>query len=124
VARIDEDIDDLVKFELVSGDEGSVSIVLANRASTLKGVRLVVTVEGGTLVRVERGSLFSGVGGFFFGLVPTAPPALSACVSLWREWFGWESGDGCCAPWRCSASPLWCTANRFQRSRRPKSMRT
>ena len=70
--RVVENLEDLVAFKLVSNEDGSFSIVLTNKASTLKGVHLVATVEGGTLERVERGSLFPGKGNFFFGLVPSA----------------------------------------------------
>jgi hypothetical protein len=58
--RAVEDLGSLVTFELVSNADGSVSIVLSNRASTLKGVRIVASVEHGVLERIERGTLFSG----------------------------------------------------------------
>ncbi|RJR30734.1 MAG: hypothetical protein C4574_01895, partial [Candidatus Latescibacterota bacterium] len=68
--RTSEDLGSLVSFELVSNADGSVSIVLSNRASTLKGVRIVASVENGVLERIERGSLFSGASELFFGLAP------------------------------------------------------
>jgi hypothetical protein len=68
--RAVEDLGSLVTFELVSNADGSVSIVLSNRASTLKGVRIVASVENGALERIERGTLFSGASELFFGLVP------------------------------------------------------
>ncbi len=70
-ARVVENLKDLVAFKLVSNADGSISIVLTNTASTLKGIHLVATVEGGTLERVERGSFFTGRGNLFFGLVPS-----------------------------------------------------
>jgi hypothetical protein len=69
-ARAAENLDGLVAFKLLSNNDGSVSIVLTNRAATLKGVHIVVSVEGGTLERVERGSLIAGSSDVFFGLVP------------------------------------------------------
>ena len=70
-ARVVENLKDLVAFTLVSNADGSISIVLANKASTLKGIHFVATVEGGTLERVDRGSFFTGRGDLFFGLVPS-----------------------------------------------------
>jgi hypothetical protein len=71
-SRSIEDLASLVGVDLNRNGDGTVSIVLSNRASTLKGVRIVVSVEGGTLERIERGSLFSGASELFFGLVPGA----------------------------------------------------
>jgi len=69
--RIIENLRDLVAVDLVPNEDGSVSIVLVNKAATLKGVHIVATIEGGTLARVERGSLVTADAGFFFGLVPS-----------------------------------------------------
>jgi len=65
-----ERLRDLVEFGVVWLDDNTVSIVLKNQASTLKGIHLVIDITSGELLSVERGSLVSGKGEFFFGTVP------------------------------------------------------
>jgi hypothetical protein len=69
-ARVVESLTNLVKFEIVAVDENTISIVLKNGATALKGVRLVVEVSGADLIKVSRGSLFAGKSDLFFGTVP------------------------------------------------------
>ncbi len=71
-----ENLEELVAFKSAPNDDGSISIILVNEASTLKGIHLVATVKDGTLERVERGALFSGASGLFFGLMPCVPNSI------------------------------------------------
>jgi len=68
-ARAVEDLEHLVTFAIASTGDGAVSIVLDNKAATLKGLRLSVEVAGGELAGVERGSLFAGHSDLFFGAI-------------------------------------------------------
>jgi uncharacterized protein (DUF362 family) len=76
-----EDLERLVSFEIVSTGDGAVSIVLKNKAATLKGVRLAVEVAGGELARVERGSLFAGHSNLFFGAIRKGA-AVDVCAAV------------------------------------------
>jgi hypothetical protein len=75
-----ENLERLVAFEIVSAGDGAVSIILKNKAETLKGVRLVVEVVGGELTRVERGSLFAGHSNLFFGAIRKGA-AIDVCAA-------------------------------------------
>jgi hypothetical protein len=76
-----EELGDLVEFEIVPSNENEVSIVLKNRASTLKGIHLVVEISDGELVKVERGSVLGSVSPLFFGTIPSAAGDADICIS-------------------------------------------
>ncbi len=76
-----EELGDLVEFEIVPAGENEVSIVLKNKASTLKGVHLVVDISDGELVAVERGSVFGSVPHLFFGTIPSTSGDADICMS-------------------------------------------
>jgi hypothetical protein len=75
-----ENLERLVAFEIVSAGDGAVSILLKNKAETLKGIRLAVEVVGGELTRVERGSLFAGRSDLFFGAIRKGA-AIDVCAA-------------------------------------------
>jgi len=75
-----EDLGNRVAFEIVSAGNNAVSIILKNKAATLKGVRLVVEVAGGELTRVERGSLFAGHSDLYFGAIRKGA-AIDVCAA-------------------------------------------
>ncbi len=79
-----EDLENLVRFELVRGSvaDGVVvmSLVMSTDAKSLKGFSVTVTVNG-ELVRIERGSLFDGAGELFFGTVPGTDGEVSLCAA-------------------------------------------
>jgi len=75
-----EDLEHCVAFEIAPAGNDAVSIILKNRAATLKGVRLVVEVVGGELTRVERGSLFAGHSDLFFGAIRKGA-AIDVCAA-------------------------------------------
>jgi hypothetical protein len=79
-AKAVEDLESLVAFTIVPAGNDAVSIVLENKAATLKGVRLAVEIEGGELARVERGSLFAGRSDLFFGALHTGE-AIDVCAA-------------------------------------------
>ena len=70
-----------MEFEIVPSGENTVSIVLRNRAATLKGIHLVVEISGGELVRVERGSVFGSASQLFFGTIPSSAGDADICIS-------------------------------------------
>jgi hypothetical protein len=76
-----EDLADLVRVEASAGDEGVISIVLENRASTLKGIHIVADVAGAELVSVDRGALFDGPERLFFGVVPGESSTADFCAA-------------------------------------------
>jgi hypothetical protein len=78
--RAVEDLEHLVTFTIARIGDGAVSIVLDNKAATLKGLRLSVEVAGGELAAVERGSLFAGHSDLFFGTV-RAGAATDICAA-------------------------------------------
>jgi hypothetical protein len=79
--KLSEDLEDLAEFEIVPSNENEVSIVLKNRASTLKGIHLVVEISDGELVRIERGSVFGSSSQLFFGTIPSAAGDADICIS-------------------------------------------
>jgi hypothetical protein len=76
-----EDLGDLVAFEMVSSGENTVSIVLKNGASTLKGIHVVVEISGGRLVTIERGSVLGSAAPLFFGTIPSTAGDADICLS-------------------------------------------
>jgi hypothetical protein len=79
--KLVEDLGDLVEFQIVPSNENEVSIVLKNRASTLKGIHLVVEISDGELARIERGSVFGSSSQLFFGTIPSAAGDADVCIS-------------------------------------------
>jgi parallel beta-helix repeat protein len=79
--KLSEELGDLVAFEIVPSGENVVSIVLTNRAATLKGVHLIAEISDGEIVKVERGSLFGSVSQLFFGTLPSTTRDADICVS-------------------------------------------
>jgi hypothetical protein len=76
-----EDLASLVKFDVVSIDENTISIVLRNRAQALKGVRVVVNVSGADLLKVDRGSVFAGRSDLFYGTLPATAGDADICAA-------------------------------------------
>jgi hypothetical protein len=80
-SRVDEDLRNLVSFEIVAVDDHTISLLLANRAEALKGVRLTVEVSNAELVRVDRGALFAGKSELFFGTLPAPTGTADVCAA-------------------------------------------
>ncbi|HVO76735.1 MAG TPA: right-handed parallel beta-helix repeat-containing protein [Candidatus Bathyarchaeia archaeon] len=80
-SHVAEDLKDLVKLDVVSVDENTISIVLRNRAAALKGVRLVVTVSGADLQKVDRGSAFALRSELFYGTFPAVDGTADICAA-------------------------------------------
>jgi hypothetical protein len=76
-----ENLPDLVKFEVVPGSENVMSIVLKNQAVTLKGIHIVVDVEGTELVKVAPGSLLANRSDIFFGTLPSEKGTVDICIA-------------------------------------------
>jgi hypothetical protein len=76
-----ENLEDLVKFDIAAGSENVISVVLKNQATTLKGIRIVMDIEGGELVRVNRGALLANRSDVFFGTLPGGKGTADICVA-------------------------------------------
>ena len=77
-----EALENLVGFSIASDETGAISVMLQNRASTLKGFRLVVEVGAGCeIVRVERGSLLDDMKDAFFGTIPRTKGSIDICAA-------------------------------------------
>jgi len=68
--RSAENLEDLVHLEVTAVDENTISIVLKNRAATLKGVHIIADVAGAELLGVVRGAALGGNAELFFGALP------------------------------------------------------
>jgi hypothetical protein len=80
-SRTYEDLASLVKFEVVPGTENVMSVVLKNGAATLKGIHIVMEVEGSELVNVAPGSLVANRSDIFFGTLPSAKGTADICIA-------------------------------------------
>jgi hypothetical protein len=76
-----EDLSSLVKFDVVSIDDNTISIVLRNGAAALKGVHVVVNVSGADLQKVNRGSFFAGRSDLFYGTLPATAGDADICAA-------------------------------------------
>jgi hypothetical protein len=76
-----ENLEDLVKFDIAAGSENVISVVLKNQATTLKGIHIVMEIEGGELVRVNRGALLANRSDVFFGTLPGGNGTADVCVA-------------------------------------------
>ena len=76
-----ENLEDLVKFDIAAGSQNVISVVLKNQATTLKGIHIVVDIEGGELARVNRGALLANRSDIFFGTLPGGKGTADVCVA-------------------------------------------
>jgi uncharacterized protein (DUF362 family) len=79
--RVSEDLAALVELEVLPGDANVMSVVLKNQAVTLKGIHIVVDVEGTELVKVAPGSLIAGRSDIFFGTLPSEKGTADICIA-------------------------------------------
>jgi hypothetical protein len=79
-ARVSEDLGDLVKVELLPGSDGMISVVLKNHATTLKGIHLVVAVDG-EVSQIAAGTLLAGRSDVFFGTLPGGVSKADICIA-------------------------------------------
>ena len=69
-----------MKVELVPGTDNVISVVLKNQSTTLKGLHVVVKLDGDVL-RVSGGSLLTGRSDVFFGTLPGHSGEADICVA-------------------------------------------
>jgi hypothetical protein len=79
-ARASEDLTDLVKLEIVAGNENVFSVVLKSQATTLKGVHFVVEADG-EVVLTMPGSLLTGRSDVFFGTLRGGSGSADICIA-------------------------------------------
>ncbi|MGD1049308.1 MAG: VCBS repeat-containing protein, partial [Candidatus Krumholzibacteriaceae bacterium] len=65
-----ENLEDLVHLDVTAVDDNTISIVLKNRAATLKGVHVIADVAGADLLGIKRGAALGGDSELFFGALP------------------------------------------------------
>lgn len=80
--KVIENLEELIAFEITPIEPGVFSVTIKNRASTLKGVRLLIEADaGGKIERIEPGALFAGSADVFFGTIAGSHGSHEICAA-------------------------------------------